>query len=115
MAGNAKFISSGTRWGKGVTWGPGWGGPATGAGWGGPAKGASTGKRRADASALKPGCDKAKREAAAADRAKREAMADAALAVLIDLMDNAESDMLRLRAACRVMTIIEGPPRPMEG
>jgi hypothetical protein len=52
---------------------------------------------------------------AAADRAKREAVADAALAVLIDLMDNAENEWLRLRAADRVLTIIEGPPRPMEG
>ncbi len=87
-------------------WGPASGMPATGPGWGKP-KGTSTAKPRADASAVTPGCSAAKRERAAAVRLERQERDEPMLHVLLSLMRNAESQMVQVWAADRVLTIIE--------
>jgi hypothetical protein len=106
--GDQRFVSSGTRLGNGAgLWGPASGMPATGPGWGKP-KGTSTAKPRADASAVTPGCSAAKRERAAAVRLERQERDEPMLHVLLSLMRNAESQMVQVWAADRVLTIVEG-------
>jgi len=106
--GDQRFVSSGTRWGNGAgLWGPASGMPATGPGWGQPT-GKSTAKPRADASALTPGCSAAKRERAAVAELERYERDQPAVETLLSLMRNAESQMVQVWAADRVLTIVEG-------
>ncbi len=93
---------------KGTRHGNGWG---QGYGWGGPAKGAG----RKSPRTLAPGCSAAKRADGAIRREVRDERLQVAQDVLYRLvMDETVDEMTRLNAAVRLLTLIEGPPKPMQ-
>lgn len=103
MAGNAKFISSGTRFGNGA---------GAGDGWGGPAKGRSVAKPRADASSLIPGQSADKRAISAANRQTDAEIAEELRGIVLHLARYADRDETRLAAACKLLDRVEGLPVP---
>jgi hypothetical protein len=101
MAGKAKFISSGTRWGNGA---------GAGDGWGGPARGASTAKPRANASALIPGQPPGKRAITEVRRQSEAEIAAEMREKILHLARYAEREETQLAAACKLLDRIEGLP-----
>ena len=113
-SGDQRFVSSGTRRGKGTGWGgPASGLPATGAGWG-PPKGKGNGKHRSDATMLTPGCNAEKRQRAAAVRDARWKEIEPLVQTLMDLALSSQCGWIALWAADRVLTLLEGAPRRTE-
>lgn len=101
MAGDARFNSSGTRFGNGA---------GKGDGWGGPAKGASTAKPRASAVALIPGQPPEKRAITAAKHLTEAERATVLKDLVFAIAMNGERQETQLAAACKLLDRIEGTP-----